>query len=91
MSEHTNAPHGAHGGEDPEDGDIVEMVDIEEYAKADKKPPRAKEYRFRIDRDRFTVEDRFVTGARHGLRLMGDTGVEPVTSSVSFNPRGRPT
>lgn len=64
MSEQTNAPDGAHGGDDPVDGDIIEMVDIEEYAKADKKPPRAKKYRFRIDRDRFTVEDRFITGQK---------------------------
>lgn len=47
-----------------EDGDLVEVVDIEVYAKEGKKPPRAKNYRFRIDRDHFTVESSIITGAK---------------------------
>lgn len=47
-----------------EDGDLVEIVDIEIYAKENKRPPRAKKYRFRIDREYFTVEERYITGAK---------------------------
>src|SRR5260221_14738895 len=46
------------------EGEIVEIVDIEIYAKDNKKPPRAKKYKFRIDRDPFTVDHRIITGAK---------------------------
>ena len=42
--------------------EIQDLVDIEEYAKAGKKPPKAKKYRIRIDRDRFDVEKQHITG-----------------------------
>jgi hypothetical protein len=45
-----------------DEGDLAEVVDIEVFAKENKRPPKAKKYRFRIDRDYFTVETRIVTG-----------------------------
>jgi Prokaryotic E2 family E/Multiubiquitin len=47
-----------------EEGDIVEIVDIEIYAKDNRKPPRARKYKFRIDREHFTTEHRKITGAK---------------------------
>lgn len=47
-----------------EDGDLVEIVDIEVYAKENKQQPLAKKYKFRIDREHFTVENRYITGAQ---------------------------
>lgn len=40
----------------------VEIVEIEIYGKRNEKPPRAKHYLVRIDRDKFTFDKRFVTG-----------------------------
>jgi hypothetical protein len=45
----------------PGDDFEVEEVDVEECAKAGKRPPRAKRYRIRIDRDRFGVQQPIVT------------------------------
>lgn len=72
MAEEKDPPQGAKDGlhkigevvEVVEDGDIVEIVDIEIYGKENKKPPRARKYKFRIDRDFFTVDDRIITGGR---------------------------
>lgn len=47
-----------------EEGDIVEIVDIEIFAKENRKPPRAHKYKFRIDREHFVVEHRKITGAK---------------------------
>lgn len=71
MAEQKNPPEGAKDGlykvgeivEVIGEGDLVEIVDIEIYAKENKRPPRAKHYKFRIDRDPFTVDDRIITGA----------------------------
>jgi hypothetical protein len=48
----------------PTEEEIQDRVDIEEYAKAGKKPPRAKNYKFRIDRNPFTVDSPTITGAK---------------------------
>lgn len=45
------------------DGDQVEIIDIEIYAKQGKQPPRAKKYKFRIDREPFVIGNRHITGA----------------------------
>ena len=45
-----------------EEGELVEIVDIEVFGKQNCKPPRAKTYRLRIDREYFTVEKQFITG-----------------------------
>ena len=39
-----------------------DVIDIEEYAKAGKKPPKAKNYRIRIDKDRYVVQVGEMTG-----------------------------
>jgi hypothetical protein len=41
---------------------LEEVVDIEEYAKAGRKPPRAKKYRIRIDKQKFEVDKPSITG-----------------------------
>jgi hypothetical protein len=72
MAEQQQPPEGAKDGlhkvgeivEVIEEGDLVEIVDIEIYARENKKPPRAKKYRFRIDREHFTVEQRIITGEK---------------------------
>jgi len=47
-----------------------EVVDLEEYAKANRRPPRARRYRIRIDKQHFVVEVPCMTG-RELLRLAG--------------------
>ena len=56
-----------------EDGVIVEeIIDIEEYAKKAKKPPHAKGYRIRIDKEYKIVHVPRMTG-REILALVGKT------------------
>ena len=56
-----------------ENGIIVEeIIDIEEYAKKDKKPPHAKGYRIRIDKEYKEVHVPEMTG-RQILALVGKT------------------
>ena len=54
----------------------LDVIDIEEYAKKGEKPPKAKSYRIRIDKEKHTVKARSMTG-RELLTLAGKT---PVTS-----------
>jgi Prokaryotic E2 family E/Multiubiquitin len=35
---------------------VAEVIDLEEYAKAKKTPPKGKHYRIKVDRDYFTVD-----------------------------------
>jgi hypothetical protein len=46
------------GGAEPLD----ETIDLEEYARAGKKPPKARRYRFRVDKQVFTSEKNHMTG-----------------------------
>jgi hypothetical protein len=41
---------------------IDAIIDLEEYAKQNKKPPHAKSYRIRIDKDKFVVHVHEMTG-----------------------------
>jgi hypothetical protein len=41
---------------------LVELVDIEVYAGRGEKPPRAREYRIRIDKEHFVVHVHSMTG-----------------------------
>ena len=52
--------------------EILEIVDLEEYARAGRKPPEARRYRIRIDRERKEVESPGLTG-RQILALVGKT------------------
>lgn len=64
------------GGKDdaPEGGLSDEVIDIEEYAKTGRTPPRARRYRIRIDKQQYTVEVSSMTG-RELLALAGKTPV----------------
>lgn len=62
--------HGERHQDGVEQGVIEELVDIEEYAKAGRRPPRARKYRIRVDRDAFVVEVPSMTG-REILLLAG--------------------
>lgn len=44
--------------------EVDEVIDLEEYAHADRKPPKAKQYRIRVDRERFVVSVSEMTGSR---------------------------
>ncbi len=49
-----------------------EIIDLEEYAKTGRKPPKAKRYRIRIDKNQYVVEVSAMTG-RELLNLAGKT------------------
>jgi hypothetical protein len=51
---------------------LEEIIDLEEWAKANRKPRRAKRYRIRIDKEYFVVEVHAMTG-RQILALVGKT------------------
>jgi hypothetical protein len=53
-----------------------EIIDLEEYAKAERRPPHARRYRIRIDKQYFVVSVPFMTG-RELLNLADKT---PATS-----------
>lgn len=63
---------------------LEEIIDLEEWAKADKKPRRAKRYRIRIDKEYMVVEVHSMTG-RQILALVGKT---PETYLLSQKFRG---
>lgn len=47
-----------------------DVIDLEEYARTEQKPPKAKRYRIRIDKQHFVVEVSEMTG-RQILELAG--------------------
>jgi hypothetical protein len=51
---------------------LEELIDLEEWAKAGRKPQRAKRYRIRIDKEYKVVEVHSMTG-REILALVGKT------------------
>lgn len=54
---------------------VDETVDLEEYAASGRRPPRAKRYRIRIDREHYVVDVPSMKG-RELLRLAGKTPPE---------------
>jgi len=52
--------------------EVVEEADLEQLAKAGKKPPKAKRYRIRVDEKHYVVEKPTITG-REVLTLAGKT------------------
>ncbi len=52
-----------------------DVIDLEEFAVSGRRPPRAKRYRIRIDRERYVVEVPSMTG-RELLGLAGKTPPE---------------
>lgn len=71
----------------PNEGDHqeVEEVDVEEFAKAGKKPPKAKRYRIRVDDKHFVVPKPSITG-REVLTLAGK--VPPESFILTLKIRG---
>jgi len=68
-----------------EDGVIVdEIIDIEEYAKNDKKPPHAKGYRIRIDKE---YKEVFVP-EMNGREILALVGKTPEKYLLSQKHRG---
>lgn len=70
------------GGKPAQDGalsdvaeEILDEVDIEEYAKAGKPVPRARRYIFKVGKESFTVTDPLITG-RQILTMAGKTPPE---------------
>ncbi len=64
--------------------EIVDLVDIEEYGKADRKPPKARRYRIRIDKERYDVDVPAMTG-RELLVLAGKEPPERYTISQKMH------
>jgi hypothetical protein len=59
----------------PSDSEVLdELIDLEEYAKANRKPPRAQRYLIRIDKKKHEVQVPSMTG-RELLTLAGKTPV----------------
>jgi hypothetical protein len=54
------------------------LIDIEECFKADRKPPRARSYRIKVDREHFVVHAEHITG-RGILELAGKVPPERFT------------
>ncbi|MEQ1603421.1 MAG: multiubiquitin domain-containing protein [Pyrinomonadaceae bacterium] len=52
--------------------DEIEVIDIEEFAKAGKAVPKGKKYRIRVDKERFTVDSSRIKG-KDILALVGKT------------------
>jgi hypothetical protein len=67
-------------------GEVLELLDVEEFAKANphKKPPRARRYRIRIDKIRYEVELPAMTG-RQLLELAGKTPPERYSISQKLH------
>ncbi len=63
---------------------LEELIDLEEWAKADRKPQRARRYRIRIDKEYKEVSVHSMTG-REILALVGKT---PETHMLSEKFRG---
>ncbi|OWK40977.1 multiubiquitin domain-containing protein [Fimbriiglobus ruber] len=73
------------GGAIPtEEGALLEEVEIEEYAKKNHRPPRAKRYVIRIDKVKFTVHVSHMTG-RELLKLAGKTPPENYSISQKLH------
>lgn len=71
----------------PKDELLDEVIDLEEYAKAGRKPPRARRYRIRIDKTQYVVEKSSMTG-RELLVLAGKN--PPERFMISQKPHGGP-
>jgi hypothetical protein len=65
---------------------LDEIIDLEEYAKAGKTPPKARAYRIRIDKEQKVVEVPSLTG-REILALVKKT---PETHMLSVKSKGGP-
>ena len=62
------------------DAGTDEIIDLEEFAKAGRTPPRAKRYRIRIDKERYVVGAPAMTGRE----LLNLAGKAPATNYLIF-------
>jgi hypothetical protein len=70
--------------EDRDDDEVLDLVDIEEFGKAGKRPPKAKRYRIRIDKIKYDVDVPWMTGSQL-LQLAGKTPVERYSISQKLH------
>ncbi len=63
----------------PEPSDTLELLDVEEYAKAGRPKPPARSYRIRIDREMKVVHKKIITG-REILALVNKTPEQYILS-----------
>lgn len=49
---------------------VDEIIDLEQFSKEDKKPPKNQKYRIKVDREKFVVNEECLTG-REILELAG--------------------
>jgi len=61
-----------------------EIIDLEEWAKEDKKPKRAKKYVIRIDKTKYTVDVHEMTGTQ----ILAQAGKTPKEYQLSQKFRG---
>jgi hypothetical protein len=61
-----------HEKDEREEEILVEIIDLEEFALAKKRACKAKNYRIKIDKEKFTVEKHSMTG-KEILALVGKT------------------
>lgn len=54
---------------------VDEIIDLEEFSKKDKEPPRKRRYRIKIDREKYVVDVECLTG-REILELAGKKPAE---------------
>ncbi len=52
-----------------------EIIDLEEFAKLGKTPPKGKKYRFRVDNEKYVTEKEVLTG-KEILELAGKFPIE---------------
>src|SRR5687767_15068712 len=83
MSFNDNRSGGEAGGDAHEES-VHDLVDIEEYGKRNEKPPKARKYRIRINKQHFTVDKPKLTG-REILALAGKTPAEQYKLQQKFH------
>jgi energy-coupling factor transporter ATP-binding protein EcfA2 len=68
-----------------DDGKIVEeIIDIEEYVRSGRKPPRAKGYKIRIDKLKYTVH----VHEMNGTQILAEAGKTPDKYLLSQKLKG---
>lgn len=63
---------------------VIELVDIEEYAKRGERPSRARQYKFRVDDRYYTTPKAELTGRE----ILAFTGKTPETYQLRERRRG---
>lgn len=75
---------GGHDAHNPIEEIIEELIDIEEYGKENRKPPKARKYRIRVNKEKFVVEVPEMTGAEI-LKLAGKVPPENYKLQQKFH------